>query len=106
MDAHRHHDLGPVCNGEAGKDHNKSGKKGLQTRAAGRVFIAVTITIGHRMSRRMSDVPVSFLALPHTATNTPPTAQPRAPPPRTPCKSDLQEADLVHTSGAGVTGRL
>jgi hypothetical protein len=47
MDAHRTQDLGPECNGQAGKDHEESAEQGLEARAAGRVVIAGTVDIGH-----------------------------------------------------------
>jgi hypothetical protein len=49
IDANRHHDLGPECNGQAGKDHNKSANQGFRARAAGRVLIAVTVDVKHRI---------------------------------------------------------
>jgi hypothetical protein len=47
MDANRTQDLGPECNGQAGKDHEESAEQGLETRAAGRVIVAGTVEIGH-----------------------------------------------------------
>ena len=49
MDANRRHDLGPECNGHAGKDHNKSANQGFRARAAVRVLIAVTVDVKHRI---------------------------------------------------------
>jgi hypothetical protein len=47
MDAHRRQDLGPERDGEAGKDYDQGAQQGLGAGAAGRVFIAMAIVIGH-----------------------------------------------------------
>jgi hypothetical protein len=49
MDANRRHDLGPECNGQAGKDYNESANQSFRARAAGRVLIPMTVDVKHRI---------------------------------------------------------
>jgi hypothetical protein len=49
MEAHGAEDLGPECNGQAGQDHDESAEQGLEARAAGRVFVARTVDVGHHI---------------------------------------------------------
>ena len=49
MYANRRHDLGPECNGQAGKDHNESANQSFRARATGRELIAVTVDVKHRI---------------------------------------------------------
>jgi hypothetical protein len=67
MDAHRGQNLGPECNGKADKDHDKGAEQSLETRAAGREFVAMTVDIGHQIISQIERRPCDPLSIAETA---------------------------------------
>src|SRR5947209_11322937 len=68
MDARGGHDLGPECDGEAGQDHHQGAEQGLGAGAAGRIFVAMTIDIGHRaisQNERRPRGPLTIVEITH-----------------------------------------
>jgi hypothetical protein len=61
MDANRPHDLGPECNGQTGKNHNKSRNQSFRARSARRVLIAVTFDVRHRIFSQNERRPISYI---------------------------------------------
>ena len=67
MDAHRGQNLGPECNGKPNKDYDKGAEQGLETRAAGRKFVAMTVDIGHQIISQNERRPCRPLSIAETA---------------------------------------